>query len=509
MHPSGMTFHKSTCYDRNRMKGHPLDWSNQPRVFKAYNSIAAIPLPKVDKLPETDLWHLYLSKTPKRLENRLDLKKLSQILSISYGLTSKRSYSEQTVFYRSVASAGALYPTEIYLFAFDMKNLQPGLYHYGIRDRLLTPLRRANDSAILAAMTASLETKSPSAVFIISGIFFRSAWKYRDRAYRYVLLDAGHLIENLELALKATGLPCTIDYDFDDEHMGRLIGLDDQKEISLASVHVGGKSSITQKKLTKLSPLSPAIIEASSVSPVETLYESIIDIHRAGINLPQKYVKDPDISSKLGLNPLKWIPISQNKAPDKKLTFSEAVFRRRSRRNFINQKLKQSRFIQLIDIVFAARTENFPKLKGYAGTIAIGFLAGNIEALAPGFYITDIVNKRIGYVDFEPTINKMAAACLNQQWLRFASVHFLFMTNFNTIDRLWGPRGYRYAMMEAGRVGHTIYLGATALGLGCCGIGAFYDNEAKNILGLNSESYLLYLAAVGEVKGVSGLSFLP
>jgi len=55
MHPSGMTFHKSTCYDRNRMKGHPLDWSNQPRVFKAYNSIAAIPLPKVDKLPETDL----------------------------------------------------------------------------------------------------------------------------------------------------------------------------------------------------------------------------------------------------------------------------------------------------------------------------------------------------------------------------------------------------------------------------------------------------------------------
>jgi SagB-type dehydrogenase family enzyme len=479
-----------------------LDWSNQPRVFKTYDSIEAIPLPKVDKLPETDLWHLYLSKTPKRLENRLDLKQLSQILSISYGLTSKRSYSGQDLFYRSVPSAGALYPAEIYFFAFNIENLQPGLYHYGIKDRLLTPLRRGDDSAIMSAVTYNLETQSLTAVFIISGIFYRSSWKYRDRGYRYVLLDAGHLIENLALALKATGLPYAIDYDFDDEHMGRLIGFDDQKEVSLASVHVGGRSSITQKKLTELSPLSPAIIEASSVSPVETVYEGIIDIHRSGINIPKQFVKDPDISSELGLNPLKWIPISQNKAPDKKLTFAETVFRRRSRRNFINQKLKKTTFTQLIDIVFAARAENFLVTKGHANAISIGFLAGNIEELAPGFYLTDTVNKTAGYVNFEPTTDKMAAICLNQQWLCSASVHFLFMSNLNTIDRFWGPRGYRYAMMAAGRLGHTLYLGATALGLGCCGIGAFYDNEAKNILGLNPESYLLYLIAVGEVKGM-------
>jgi len=484
------------------MKGHALDWSNQPRVFKAYDSIEAIPLPKVDKLPETDLWHLYLSKTPKRLENSLDLKQLSQILSISYGLTSKRSYSGQDLFYRSVPSAGALYPAEIYFFAFNIENLQPGLYHYGIKDRWLTPLRRGDDSAIMSAMTDNLETQSLFAIFIISGIFYRSSWKYRDRGYRYILLDAGHLIENLALALKATSLPYAIDYDFDDEHMGRLIGFDDQKEVSLASVQVGGRSSITQKKLIKLSPLSPAIIEASSVSPVETVYEDIIDIHRSGINIPKQFVKDPDISSKLGLNPLKWIPISQNKAPDKKLTYSEVVFRRRSRRNFINQKLKKTTFIQLIDIVFAARAENFPVAKEHANAISIGFLAGNIEELAPGFYLTDTVNKTAGYVNFESTTDKMAAICLNQQWLCSASVHFLFMTHLSTIDRFWGPRGYRYAMMSAGRLGHTLYLGATALGLGCCGIGAFYDNEAKNILGLNPESYLLYLVAVGEVKGM-------
>jgi hypothetical protein len=60
----------------------------------------------------------------------------------------------------------------------------------------------------------------------------------------------------------------------------------------------------------------------------------------------------------------------------------------------------------------------------------------------------------------------MSAACLNQAWLANAGVHFLFMANLDTIDRRWGARGYRYAMTTAGRLGHAVYLGATALGLG-------------------------------------------
>ena len=483
------------------MNGHTLDWSNQPRVFKAYDDIETIPLPRVDKFPEADLWDLYFSKTNKRFENRLDLKKLSQILSTSYGLTAKHTYSGQTVFYRSVASAGALYPAEIYFLVSNIENLQPGLYHYGVRNRSVTPLRGGDDIAIMSAMPDGLEKQSSSIVFIISGIFFRSSWKYRDRAYRYVLLDAGHLIENLALALRATGLPYSIDYDFDDEHMGHMIGFDDKKEVSLASVHVGDRSSTALKKLKKSPPLSPAIIEASSVSPVQTVYEDIIEIHRSGINIPEQFVKDPDISSNLGLNPLKWIPIYQNTPSDKKLTYPEAVFSRRSRRNFINQKIKKTTFIQLIDIVFTDRAENFSVAKGYSASISIGFLAGNIEDLSSGFYLADSTNKMAGYVDFEPTTDKMAAACLDQLWLCSASVHFLFMANLKMIDQFWGPRGYRYAMMTAGRLGHSLYLGATALGLGCCGIGAFYDDEAKNILGLNPESYLLYLVAVGKVKG--------
>ena len=68
------------------------------------------------------------------------------------------------------------------------------------------------------------------------------------------------------------------------------------------------------------------------------------------------------------------------------------------------------------------------------------------------------------------------------------------------MDDAYGARGYRYAMMDAGILGQRLYLGSTALGLGCCGIGAFYDNEARALLSLNDDSYLLYLVAVGQVK---------
>ena len=76
------------------------------------------------------------------------------------------------------------------------------------------------------------------------------------------------------------------------------------------------------------------------------------------------------------------------------------------------------------------------------------------------------------------------------------------MTNLSEIDRTWGPRGYRYAMLTAGRLGQTLYLGATALDLGCCGIGALYDGEARELIGLNEASALLYLVAAGPVKGL-------
>ncbi|MEJ2097567.1 MAG: nitroreductase family protein, partial [Deltaproteobacteria bacterium] len=101
-------------------------------------------------------------------------------------------------------------------------------------------------------------------------------------------------------------------------------------------------------------------------------------------------------------------------------------------------------------------------------------------------------------------LDKMAHACLDQLWLKFAAVHFLFMANLRDIDEKIGARGYRYALMNAGRLGHRLYLGAAAMRLGCCGIGALYDGEARAVLSLNADSALLYLVAVGPLTTPMG-----
>jgi hypothetical protein len=55
-------------------------------------------------------------------------------------------------------------------------------------------------------------------------------------------------------------------------------------------------------------------------------------------------------------------------------------------------------------------------------------------------------------------------------------------------------------MLNAGRMGQRIYLISTSMKIGCCGVGAFYDEEASRLLGINDRSNLLYVVGVGPLK---------
>ena len=120
--------------------------------------------------------------------------------------------------------------------------------------------------------------------------------------------------------------------------------------------------------------------------------------------------------------------------------------------------------------------------------------------MAPGFHLLDTQAGRLGLVLEGSLIEAMAAACLDQMWLKHAALHLLFMADLAAVDRCWGARGYRYAMIEAGRLGQQAYLAATAVGWGACGIGAIYDREAADLLDLTDSGALLYLVGVGPVK---------
>ena len=74
------------------------------------------------------------------------------------------------------------------------------------------------------------------------------------------------------------------------------------------------------------------------------------------------------------------------------------------------------------------------------------------------------------------------------------------MANMTSLEKKFGPRGYRYLLMQSGRIAQRIYLAATSLELGCCGVGALYDEEAQNLFGLDEESALFYVVSTGPVK---------
>jgi SagB-type dehydrogenase family enzyme len=179
---------------------------------------------------------------------------------------------------------------------------------------------------------------------------------------------------------------------------------------------------------------------------------------------------------------------------------ARALVRRRSSRNFVNRDVPQDAFRHLLALIGGCFTGGLSMGPAALPGIATGFLAGSVEGVAPGFYLWDPPGGRYARVASGQLTAPMAAVCLDQAWLKNAGIHFLFMLNPGELDATGGPRGYRYAMLQAGFLGQMVYLGATALGLGACGIGAIYDQEAGDLLGLEEGAVLGYLVATGVVK---------
>jgi len=497
-----LDYHQETSYDRFEMSAHSMDWANQPKAFKEYPGITSLPLPKDLQFPKGKLSAVLGEPAAAGMPQPLDVETLSLFLLLSYTHTARARSEEGDFFFRSAASAGALYPTEIYVATHDVKDIDNGLYHFGSQNHSLVPLRKGDVLGLAQAKGSHL-------TFFLTAIFFRSAWKYKTRAYRYHLLDTGHVTENVILALKASKFPFIVSYDFDDAEVNRLLGLDEQKEAALAIIDVPGETGIPLEHKGPLPPLSEPVVQASRVSAKETDYPAIREIHKAGIrtleNPPHPalspYVGErvnggTEMIHELGITPKTWTPVETAGSWPETIDYPDAVFRRRSRRNFVKKALSKQSMDALLRSI--CRSDGSP----YDQSVAVGFLVGQAEDMGPGFYLLDRKTGSCALVSSGQFMTKSTTICLDQEWLVNAGVHFLFLANLEVLEKAWGPRGYRYAMLTAGRLGQRLYVAAEAMGMGCCGIGALYDGEAMEMLGLNKSSRLLYLVAVGNTKRV-------
>ena len=490
-------YHDITSYKRNSLGGHQLDWQNQPLLFKTYEGLENVPLP-VTRMPSPVPLKAISGKKGAESDFKLDINDISTILNLSYSITARAKHSNGFFYYRSAASAGALYPVEIYLMIRDLDDLDDGLYHFNIMNHSLTRLRKGDYSILAGDITFPKSIKRPLISFMFSSIFFRSSWKYRDRAYRYHLLDTGHVLLNLILALNSLSILFELNYDFEDNKLNKFLGLDDFHEAGLAMVNIPGKENMSDGADLSVDTLSVEITNASIMSQKVIDYPAIREIHEAG-NMPFDRELSEIPPSLSPLQPDKWELIKNTDNLQTGIPYPECLLKRRSKRNFINEKIASEDFITILDIITDCSGTIIDK-KNESNPLQTVFFAEKVKDIVPGLYSLDKHGRKFGML--KPGIfgEKIAHTCLNQEWLKNAGLHFLFICDLRALDKKYGPRGYRYAMMNAGRIGQLLYITATSLGLGCCGIGAFYDDEAMDLIGLDKDSRLLYLVAVGKIK---------
>jgi SagB-type dehydrogenase family enzyme len=225
----GDNFQSETKYFPNQILGTYLDWSKKPRTYKRYleNKRIDLSFPKILTTLSFDETIKKRKSTRQFSEKSLNLDQLSFLLWVSTGIQ-RVEYSYD---FRNTPSAGALYPIETYLFAKNVDSLDEGLYHYDIKSHGLEELKLGDFSSSLFKACLSQEMFfSAGVVFLWSGIFFRSKWKYGERGYRYIYLECGHIAQNLALSASNIGLAsCQVGAFYDDE-VNRIFNLNGEKE---------------------------------------------------------------------------------------------------------------------------------------------------------------------------------------------------------------------------------------------------------------------------------------
>lgn len=147
----------------------------------------------------------------------LTLQQASQVLWAAQGLTHHRGF-------RTVPSAGALYPLEIYLVTGTVANLEAGVYHYRPQGHGLIPVVSGCRLAALASAALGQKmVETSAAVLVICAVYQRMTSKYRLRGEQYVHIEAGHAGQNIALQCEALGLGCVMVGAFTDEQVQRVI----------------------------------------------------------------------------------------------------------------------------------------------------------------------------------------------------------------------------------------------------------------------------------------------
>lgn len=491
-------YHERTKYDPQTIasKSKGLDWSQQPHPFKEY------------KIGQTFDLKPYLSR--QTVPQKGDFwRRISRILGCSYGLTAKIATMGSPLYLRSAPSAGGLYPAEVYLISRGTEFLPAGLYSY-----------QGQSHSLLLFWESDVWTNLQSACFwnpvlentdiavVTSAIFYRSAWRYEDRAYRRIFLDTGHLLGNIELSASINDYRAHLIGGFNDIQMNELLYLDSEKESVMTVIPLADLLNIRQN----LPPSTTALPSATT-----TLYPEIPEgellnsLHRATIIATDEKIEAT-------VTPSNWedkynfpfcLKVSVTSRPvnwgEDLIDLESTILKRRSTRAYSGASLSLDELRALLHFTYQPQDyagQNLdPNPDYFALDLLETFIAVSaVTGLEEGCYYYAPKAQELRQIRFKNFRQELHYLCLGQDLGRDAAAVVFHTADLSKAVAKYGDRVYRYLHADAGHLGQRLNLAAIHLGLGVSGIGGFFDDQVNEVLGIPSDEAVIYITTLGRPK---------
>ena len=216
-----------------------------PPVQKPFDQAArrvSLPAPGdwKEEIPGVDLEAAIVNRESRRhyLPDALSLAELSFLLYCTQGV---RQTPHPSVALRTVPSAGARHSFETYLLVSQVEGVEPGLYRYLPLQHELVFLAEVENIGMRASMACFGQqfTGAGAVTFVWTTIPYRMEWRYGPLAHRVILIDVGHVCQNLYLACEAIGAGTCGVAAYDQQEVDELIGVDGEEEFAVYLAPVG------------------------------------------------------------------------------------------------------------------------------------------------------------------------------------------------------------------------------------------------------------------------------
>jgi len=250
-------FHENSKISRFEPMPPPVDLLEQMGALWESLPFANLPrheLPRDISLLQIPLGEAIVRRQSARMMKPvpISLSELGTILFSAYGVTRMNEDGEWPRPFRTVPSGGALYPLEIFFHTTYVLDIPAGLYHYNASKQDLCLVRKGDFTREIAdALPYPHIAQDASVVVFITAMMERSTFKYRSRGYRFLLLEAGHVAQNINLASMGLGLGSINVGGFYDHEVDAFLGLDG---VTHGTVYMAGIGRSMEDRPLSLEP---------------------------------------------------------------------------------------------------------------------------------------------------------------------------------------------------------------------------------------------------------------